>query len=510
MTRYAIIDDTHPDLVYTGQWRTEPALNPKTPEYNNTVHATNDPEATITFNFYGTVLNVFGSINAPAVNGYPNASFTIQPNAVPIKHFNQSGTVPIIPAENLNVATSRVEMFKSGKFAEGNYTMTIKADGASANGPTYYFDFLTVLTPDSIYVEDVILDDNNDQWDYKGQWINTNETGNYLESLQDSPASGGSAALGFHGTEISVYGSLKGRYNASIPLGIFSIGGRDEKHTVYAGNVSTDAIQAAAVNSSLQNFLLFQTTGLPDIGQKQYTLTIDVPAQPSTTSASGTASTTSSATLTTSSASGTITPGPQLTNQPWQLDYVIYGPSYALSALPTSTASSASSPPPAGAIAGGVIGGLAGLSLLVLLFFLWRRRSQKAAATSEVKEEFSTAYATSAATSRPTLAGRQSSIRKGARADGGSGPVLDISASSPLASQDGSGGRGAGTSSLSMMSGPGTADTAYETEYTGYGGRRPLPPRPVRELDGGVRLATSEYDSEVVEVLPPSYARYNA
>lgn len=52
---YEIIDDTDPRLVYTGEWRLEKVpLDPKNPEYNGTVHATNDPNATVSYyNFLG-------------------------------------------------------------------------------------------------------------------------------------------------------------------------------------------------------------------------------------------------------------------------------------------------------------------------------------------------------------------------------------------------------------------------------------------------------------------------
>ena len=54
MVRYEIIDDADPRLVYTGNWNllTTP-VNAKNPEYNGTVHATNDPSATVSFNFTG-------------------------------------------------------------------------------------------------------------------------------------------------------------------------------------------------------------------------------------------------------------------------------------------------------------------------------------------------------------------------------------------------------------------------------------------------------------------------
>lgn len=54
MARWTIIDDTDPRLVYTGNWNllTTPT-NQNSPEYNGTVHATNDPTASVSFNFNG-------------------------------------------------------------------------------------------------------------------------------------------------------------------------------------------------------------------------------------------------------------------------------------------------------------------------------------------------------------------------------------------------------------------------------------------------------------------------
>lgn len=54
MVKYAILDDTDPGLVYTGDWTfLQTPVNANTPEYNNTVHATNDPTAMVSFNFTG-------------------------------------------------------------------------------------------------------------------------------------------------------------------------------------------------------------------------------------------------------------------------------------------------------------------------------------------------------------------------------------------------------------------------------------------------------------------------
>ena len=73
------------------------------------------------------------------------------------------------------------------------------------------------------------------------------------------------------------------------------------------------------------------------------------------------------------------------------------------------------------------------------------------------------------------------------------GPVLDISANNTTQAPHGA----AGTSDLTT--GSSTAQTAYN--YTG--------PQPVREQDGGIRLASGdEDDDDTPPILPPQYARY--
>ncbi len=64
---FAIIDDTDPGLVYSGNWRvlTDP-VNPLAPEYKSTTHVTNDPTASVSYQFHGT----FRSPHDSVLKGY--------------------------------------------------------------------------------------------------------------------------------------------------------------------------------------------------------------------------------------------------------------------------------------------------------------------------------------------------------------------------------------------------------------------------------------------------------
>jgi hypothetical protein len=202
---------------------------------------TNDPNATVSFNFFGTspfppppsptftphpkgsyilaawikteldtnlipgtIVNVFGTIDAPAVHGVPHPIFRIDPNNFPPSVFNSSGNVAVIPDANANVATAQIRMFQSGKFAEGNYTMVVQAgdpssSATSGDAATFYFDFLTIQVGDSVYSEYVILDDGSDQFHYTEGWTTGSMTGNYLNTVHRTPDQGGQMTVGFHG-----------------------------------------------------------------------------------------------------------------------------------------------------------------------------------------------------------------------------------------------------------------------------------------------------------------------
>ena len=306
---------------------------------------------------------------------------------------------------------------------------------------------------------------------------------------------------------------------------------------------------------------IWRTKGLKDIGDFQHTLTISIAAQ-QTSTATTTDTSTSTLTSTSTSTSTTGSPTPTPTASPWFLDYVVYGPSSAIgSATPVAFqptgVPSVSNAAERGAIAGGVLGGLAFLSIVVvgILFLLRHRR------LSEQKRRAPTEYAVPASTN-PIMAGLRKSFHK-AGTSGTAEPtgraekgvvrqddpgvvrqdepmVLDISPNAtplehPVVTRQGStplhrqGSLNVETSTTvtasiaqSPSSGDPTAMSAYDyirpspgNLYTreGYFSSSSGQVNAVREVDGGVRLASGDSDEEVaaepsVPILPPHYSRY--
>ncbi|KAG9058143.1 hypothetical protein FS842_001327 [Serendipita sp. 407] len=396
MPRYAIIDDTDPLITYTGNWQViQKPTGLYSPEYNGTVHATNDPNATMSLNFWGTVINAYGTLDSPSGKRVPSSTWQLDSSDA--VNFNQSGTTRL---DDPSIVSSHVSVFRSGKIPDGQHHLSMKVNNmpldVHGEKPMFYFDFFAVLAGDPIYVENVILDDTDTQWSYDSGWTTNKATGTYRESQHGSPPGGGVTSLGFHGTEITVYGTLNGTYNPNATLAYFSI---DEgvPHAVFLPNITNSSPSTPNTNFSssptsvefdppLFHQKIWSTTGLKNIGDFQHTLTISIPGPSGTSTQTG-------------SESATITPTPTQTDpgvasDPWYLDYVVYGPSSAVGE-PTPVLFTTSSPSAtvivvnqgateakrAGAIAGGVVGGLFFFALIVFAF-VWRTRRHK-----QIKEE---------------------------------------------------------------------------------------------------------------------------
>jgi hypothetical protein len=223
-----------------------------------------------------------------------------------------------------------------------------------------------------------------------------------------------------------------------------------------------------------QNLQILKTTGLPDFGQNEHSITISAPAN---------------------------------TAPPWAIDYVVYGPSHSIAQSTTATATPTLAPvshkTAVGAIAGGVVGGFVGLLGIVFAIWFFRKRQLQKQADLLPHEYRNSASVPSASgtivASAPSRKRKRSSMFKGSRSDGERQmtatdvPVLDISANGAVQPP-----RGAVDSS-DVTTGLSTAQTAYH--YTGS--------QPIREQDGGIRLASGDSDEdETPPVLPPQYARY--
>lgn len=449
------------------------------------------------------MLGVYGILDT--TNGFPNATFTVSSNAVAETRLNQTGSIPQFAETNM--AMTHVELFTSGRLVTSDYNMTIKVDGVSPTGAAFYLDFLTVQVPDSVTepIAKVIVDDEDLQWYFTGDWERVTRPGNYLNTVHRNRNAGGSAILEFQGTEITVLGTLVGLYSDTKPIGYVQIDD-GTNHTIMASDIPNET--ALNDGSPLRAQQLFSTSGLANA---QHTLTFFVPWNPTTPSTSANPS-----------------------NPPLFIDCAIYGPAparFAAAADPTAastpTPSSSSSPsgPPIGAIVGGVVGALVALGAILAGFLFWRRKRGKSlVAEAAVSTEFrldspkteATPYQTDESPSRTPLMVRQMSMHKpmaqggllpmAGRGNGQDESLVGGSATTAPLTSAGSTRHGrltssGGTDSMTEIT---TPPEQHREGNTPAGKRRRR-----RERDGGVRLVPDS-DGEEGETLPPRYSRYDS
>lgn len=166
----------------------------------------------------------------------------------------------------------------------------------------------------------------------------------------------------------------------------------------------------------------------------------------------------------------TPTPQPIISAPSWFVDYAIYGPYTATTTVSASESASIDAPGSTielfskEAIAGVVVGVLVGIAVIVcfLLFWLRKRRQKRAGGMAMVLEPY------------PTNLGHPHQ---------GSAPVLGVP--------------GASVASFSARN---PQSPVQSGSVSG---------RAVREVDGGVRLATSTTAGSDIVVLPPRYEPYD-
>lgn len=491
--RYSIIDDTDPALVWTGNWQQVDGsvINPRVPHYNGTVHVSNDPTATVSYKFRGVGLNVFGTLDAPVINGYPNATFSVSPNVISSIRLNQTGYMPSI-AEG-RIATTHLKLFPSGRIEMGDYNMTITTDGVRIGGPAFYLDFLAVLIPEEEPAQGEhslsIVDDSDEKWNWnlwEGRWSTANRPSEYGYTSHLTTTAGGEVSLQFEGTEITVYGALAYNYTTTQPIGTFQVD-QDQNRTVMPTDLPNFTVLNSNGPTGMRHQKLFVAEGLaPGV----HTLSLSVPPFQTST--------------------------PSIKFTPWALDYAIYGPITGSS----SPSPSMPAPAPIGAIVGGVVGGIALLAVIgVILFWRWKRRRNSSLFEHEAEAKGGISTTTplpppptllpsnGAGSSKTLLAGRFLSTHKPGKSNGqqphrageGVSPITDDIMSDSHISRSHSGMYGAESS----LAGDERASRLLaESQNVGTS-------RPRREVDGGVRLVDTPSDvEEKTEILPPSYARY--
>lgn len=201
MSRVLIVDNTDPEINYSGNWKTGGSVGPYTNEYNSTVHFSEIAGDELFYTFYGTQISVYGTIDTPWTNGPPVASFSID-GSVPVA-FNTSGSVLVD-----NTLTSHKNLYQSPGLSKGTHTLSIKTGAPRTAAARLYIDFLTISTGSDSVLGHVIVDERDPAIAYVGSWSNWGVPDEYMGTTRGSPAGGGgSATLNFNGSSVTVFGT---------------------------------------------------------------------------------------------------------------------------------------------------------------------------------------------------------------------------------------------------------------------------------------------------------------
>lgn len=434
MATTVIVDDTDPAIHYVGPWSLAGNVAAESNEFNSTVHVANDNSSSLTYEFNGSRISVYCTLDSPASRGIPAATYSLD-------NFTPTRSNGLNMSEILDVQ-SHLLLYQSPPLVAGAHTLNISLSNMTSSGPKFYLDFFTVDVASATSPFNVIVDDQNPAISYSGNWTDSHSFNGFLGTDSLADLGGANATFTFIGQAIDVYGVIPPNFDPQTLID-FSI---DSGQVTRFTSVPSTTIRRHARLYSISN-----------LSPGSHTLLIQ--AQNSTR---------------------------------WWLDYLIYAPSSGDSTSSATNggggASSNSTGTPTGAIAGGVVGGVLGITLIVALFFLLRRRRKQALGPGalESKQVQSTSSGT-----RDT---------RGFLDDG----ISVITSHVPSGPRFGGvGGRKGGVQRSQAT--PDRVSTIISDTLPSSTGISVA--APLREIDGGIRLAGSS-DYTVPSTLPPSYERH--
>lgn len=193
MSKVVIIDDSDPNIAYSGNWKALATINEISREYQNTVHRGDTNGQFLSYSFTGTGISVYGSSDSPASKGLPGVEFKL--DSMSPQPINATGTLTY----TLGILTTHQVLYRSPDLAFGTHSLTVTVTDSTINGPYLYFDFLTVTTGQDSVSGQVILDDRSEAIKYVPQWNDTGIPAEYLDTASLPPTVDSYATMEFNG-----------------------------------------------------------------------------------------------------------------------------------------------------------------------------------------------------------------------------------------------------------------------------------------------------------------------
>lgn len=217
MSLVCIVDDTDPDIHYSGSWETGLSVDANSNEYKSTFHSSQADGNWLDYTFFGTEISVYGTLNASGINNPPNVSFSIDDGSP--QAFNSTGSVRVFDSA---LISSHVLLYRASDLTKNApHTLTIKTGTLTSPAALFYFDFFTVSTEADKASGSIIVDDRDLLISITGSWGLQGIIGNYMETTrQGPPPDGGTATFRFNGTSVAVYGTTLSPLGANTTAAI--------------------------------------------------------------------------------------------------------------------------------------------------------------------------------------------------------------------------------------------------------------------------------------------------
>ncbi|KAG7447247.1 uncharacterized protein BT62DRAFT_71372 [Guyanagaster necrorhizus] len=306
-----IVDDQDADVSYTGSWISAGSAL----EYSETIHASNETGASMSYNFTGTYISIYGDYD-------PGGSCSLI--------FSLDGQSTTVYTPEINATAHHRQIWASSQLSNGNHTLVYSVDSchrvnANSSGTYSWFDYILYQpSPGTLPTAKYVIDDTSTDIQWAGNWSRTGIDGDFNVTAHAS-SEGASLELKFTGSAITVYGRLNNVTNSSTSAAFAIDDGAGE------------TFNASAPNAIVFNEQFFTSAAL---SQQEHTLTM-------------------------TALSDAI-----------YIDYFIIRSTQSDSSRGTPTESSGRSRH-IGAIAGGTIGGVVGLvAIAVAVCFLLKRGKQ--------------------------------------------------------------------------------------------------------------------------------------
>lgn len=196
MSKILIVDDVDPAISYTGDWHPSGTVRSTSREYHDTISVGVANGQSLSYEFYGTSIAVYGSVDSPATRGLPGVEFKI--DSFPPERLSDTYS-PLFPTYNSTGFNTYQPLYRSQPLAADTHTISITVTNVTVGGPFFWFDFFMVGSGRESVAGHVLLDDRDEAIRYHRVWADAGVSPELMQTTRWPVDTGAYATLEFNG-----------------------------------------------------------------------------------------------------------------------------------------------------------------------------------------------------------------------------------------------------------------------------------------------------------------------